>query len=156
MAEIEVKASENVMKACARTPSVRKCVLTSSLLACIWRDNSQYDLSSLVNHDSWSDESLCTDKKVYIALMFSSKYIFLEIEAQQYNLNFDFPKHAQLWYSLGKLRAEKVAWRVAKESGLKLATICAALTTGPEFYRRNPTPTIAYLKGILYIFVLRS
>ncbi|XP_059452080.1 cinnamoyl-CoA reductase-like SNL6 [Corylus avellana] len=115
MAEIEMKVSENVMKACARTPSVTKCVLTSSLLACIWRDNTQYDLSSVVNHDSWSDESLCTNKK--------------------------------LWYSLGKLRAEKVAWRVAEESGLKLATICAALTTGPEFYRRNPTPTIAYLKG---------
>jgi hypothetical protein len=46
------------------------------------------------------------------------------------------------------MRAEKVAWRIAEESGLKLATICAALTTGPEFYRRNPTPTIAYLKGI--------
>jgi hypothetical protein len=48
MAEIEMKVSENVMKACARTPSVTKCVLTSSLLACIWRDNTQYDLSSVV------------------------------------------------------------------------------------------------------------
>lgn len=65
MAEIEVKATENVIKACARAPSVRNCVLTSSLLACTWRDGSAQDLSSVVNYDSWSDESLCINKKVY-------------------------------------------------------------------------------------------
>nr|AIX92146.1 cinnamoyl-CoA reductase 1 [Betula platyphylla] len=115
MAEIEVKASETVMTACARTPSVRKCVLTSSLSACIWRDNSQYDLSSVINHGCWSDELFCIDKK--------------------------------LWYALGKLRAERVAWRIARENRLKLATICPGLITGPEFCQRNPMATIAYLKG---------
>ncbi|GMY13359.1 cinnamoyl-CoA reductase-like SNL6 isoform X2 [Fagus crenata] len=115
MAEIEVKANENVMKACARTPSVRKCVLTSSLVACVWRDTPQNGVSPVINHDCWSDETLCIDKK--------------------------------LWYALGKLRAEKVAWRIAKENGLKLATICPGLITGPNFCGRNPTATIAYLKG---------
>ncbi|XP_022773681.1 cinnamoyl-CoA reductase-like SNL6 [Durio zibethinus] len=121
MAEIEVKASENVMKACARTPSVRKCVLTSSLLACIWRDSSQNDLPPLVNHDCWSDESVCIDKK--------------------------------LWYALGKLKAEKVAWKIAEEMGLKLTTICPGLITGPEFSYRNPTAATAYLKGAQETYV---
>ncbi|GKV37296.1 hypothetical protein SLEP1_g45339 [Rubroshorea leprosula] len=115
MAEIEVKASENVIKACARTASVRYCVLTSSLLACIWRDGTQHELSPVVNHYCWSDESLCMDKK--------------------------------LWYALGKLRAEKAAWRLAEEMGLKLTTICPGLITGPKFFSRNSTATIAYLKG---------
>ncbi|XP_068303645.1 cinnamoyl-CoA reductase-like SNL6 [Pyrus communis] len=115
MAEIEVKASENVMKACAVTPSVRKCVLTSSLLACVWQDSTRNDLSPVINHDSWSTESLCIDKK--------------------------------LWYALGKLRAEKAAWKIAEEKGVKLATICPALITGPEISTRNPTATLAYLKG---------
>ncbi|KAB2085107.1 hypothetical protein ERO13_A05G358700v2 [Gossypium hirsutum] len=115
MAEIEVKASENVMKACARTASVRNCVLTSSLLACIWRDSSQHDLPLLVNHDSWSNEALCMEKK--------------------------------LWFALGKLKAEKVAWKIAEEMSLKLTTICPGLITGPQFSHRNPTATIAYLKG---------
>ncbi|GMI86904.1 hypothetical protein like AT5G14700 [Hibiscus trionum] len=115
MAEIEVNASENVMKACARTASVRNCVLTSSLLACIWRDMSQHDLPTLVNHDCWSNESLCMDKK--------------------------------LWFALGKLKAEKVAWKIAEEMSLRLTTICPGLITGPEFSYRNPTATIAYLKG---------
>ncbi|GAV74646.1 3Beta_HSD domain-containing protein [Cephalotus follicularis] len=115
MAEIEVKASENVMKACARTPSVRNCVLTSSLLACIWRDSNLHELSRVVNHECWSDESLCIDKK--------------------------------LWYAFGKLKAEKAAWRIAEEEGLKLTTICPGLITGPEFVHRNSTATIAYIKG---------
>jgi len=55
----------------------------------------------------------------------------------------------QLWYALGKMRAEKAAWRIANERGLKLTTICPALVTGPEFCHRNPTATIAYLKGIM-------
>lgn len=115
MAEIEVKAAENVIKACARTASVRNCVLTSSLLACIWRDGTIDELSPVINHNSWSDESLCINKR--------------------------------LWYALGKLRAEKAAWKLAGEMGLKLTTICPGLLTGPEFFCRNPTSTIAYLKG---------
>ena len=48
---------------------------------------------------------------------------------------------------MGKLRAEKAAWRVAEERGLKLTTICPGLIRGPEFFNRNTTSTIAYLKG---------
>lgn len=59
----------------------------------------------------------------------------------------------QLWYALGKLRAEKAAWRVAEERGLKLATICPGLLKGSEFFIRNTTSTIAYLKG-KFIFVI--
>ncbi|KAL2523330.1 NAD(P)-binding Rossmann-fold superfamily protein [Forsythia ovata] len=116
MAEIEVIAGRNVVMACGVTPSVRHCVLTSSLLTCIWQDNSRDGLPSLIDHSCWSDESVCLNKK--------------------------------LWYALGKLRAEKSAWEVAKESGVKLATICPGLITGPDFYRRSPTSTIAYLKGV--------
>ncbi|KAF8378283.1 hypothetical protein HHK36_029622 [Tetracentron sinense] len=115
MAEIEVTASENVMEACARTPSVAKCVFTSSLLACIWRDNTLNDLPPILDHNCWSDESLC--------------------------------RHKKMWFALGKTMAEKAAWTVARERDVKLATICPALVTGPEFCRRNPTASIAYLKG---------
>ncbi|KAK4417776.1 Cinnamoyl-CoA reductase-like SNL6 [Sesamum alatum] len=115
MADIEVNASKNVIKACGISPSVRHCVLTSSLLTCIWRDNPLDETSRLIDHKCWSDESVCLNKK--------------------------------LWYALGKLRAEKAAWDIAKQSGLKLATICPGLITGSKFYQRNPTSTIAYLKG---------
>lgn len=114
MIEIEVKASRSIVEACAATPSVRRCVLTSSLLACVWHDRSS-TTSRVIDHKSWSDGSFCLNRK--------------------------------LWYALGKLRSEKAAWEVAKERGLKLATICPGLITGPGFYCRNSTSTIAYLKG---------
>lgn len=63
MAEIEVKASENVMRACV-TATVRKCVLTSSLLACVWHEQNDLSTIPVINHDSWSNESLCIHKKV--------------------------------------------------------------------------------------------
>ncbi|KAI7746008.1 hypothetical protein M8C21_003010 [Ambrosia artemisiifolia] len=115
MAEIEAKAAENVAEACAATPSVRNYVLTSSLLTCIWRDTSNSSLSPVVDHNSWSDESFCSSKK--------------------------------LWYALGKLKAERVSWRIAEEKGLKLTTICSGLITGPRYFCANPSSTLAYLKG---------
>ena len=70
MADIEVKVTENVMEACARTPSIERCVFTSSLAACVWPDNAQADLDPVaINHASWSSESLCTDRKVISTLI---------------------------------------------------------------------------------------
>ncbi|KAL1318879.1 hypothetical protein HN51_071166 [Arachis hypogaea] len=117
MAEIEARVSENVMEACARTTTIKRCVFTSSLLACVWQQQNpeSQDAPITINHTSWTNESLCKEKK--------------------------------LWYALGKVRAEKAAWRIANERGLKLTTICPALITGPDFCRSNPTSTIAYLKG---------
>ncbi|XP_022152155.1 cinnamoyl-CoA reductase-like SNL6 [Momordica charantia] len=122
MVEVEEKVSENVVEACARTSSVRYCVFTSSLLACIWRSGTRPELPPVVDHDCWSDQSLCVDKK--------------------------------LWYALGKLRAEKAAWRIAKERDLKLVTICPGFVTSPNLSIRNSTPTIAYLKGAPEMFDL--
>ncbi|XP_047310516.1 cinnamoyl-CoA reductase-like SNL6 [Impatiens glandulifera] len=68
MADIELKACEHVMEACARTSSVRSCVLTSSLLTCLWQEKRTTDPSTIVNHDSWSDQSVCLDKKLWYAL----------------------------------------------------------------------------------------
>ncbi|XP_071701908.1 cinnamoyl-CoA reductase-like SNL6 isoform X2 [Rutidosis leptorrhynchoides] len=120
MAEIEAKAAENVAEVCAATPSVRNYVLTSSLLTCIWRDNSDNSLTSVIDHNSWSDESFCNSGK--------------------------------LWHALGKLKAERVSWRIAEEKGLKLATICSGLVTGSRYSHTNPSSTIAYLKGCQYMY----
>lgn len=43
--------------------------------------------------------------------------------------------------------AEKAAWNKAEYSDVKLATICPGFITGPELCCRNPTSSIAYLKG---------
>ncbi|KAG0519362.1 hypothetical protein BDA96_09G257800 [Sorghum bicolor] len=117
MARLEAKAAEQVVEACVRTESVRKCVLTSSLLACVWRQNYPHDR----RFPTTIDENCWSDES--------------------------FCRDNKLWLSLGKTMAEKAAWRAARGTDLKLVTICPALVTGPGFRRRNPTPSIAYLKG---------
>ncbi|KAL5725137.1 hypothetical protein ACHQM5_008317 [Ranunculus cassubicifolius] len=119
MAKLEVRACENVMEACARTESVRRCVFTSSLLACVWRDNDNTVIHDrppvIVDHFSWSEETICREKK--------------------------------LWFALGKTMAERSVWRMAENSGLKLATICPGLLTGPKDFPMNSMSSVAYLKG---------
>ncbi|KAJ6842358.1 putative cinnamoyl-CoA reductase 2 [Iris pallida] len=118
MAGMESRMAERVIDACVRTETVRKCVFTSSLVACIWRQNypqQQQRLPTIIDENCWSDESLCRDKK--------------------------------LWFALGKTMAEKAAWRAARGRDLKLVTVCPGLITGPGFRRRNSTASIAYLKG---------
>ncbi|XP_062181338.1 cinnamoyl-CoA reductase-like SNL6 isoform X2 [Phragmites australis] len=117
MASLEAKAAEQVVEACVRTESVRKCVFTSSLLACVWRQNYAHDR----RFPTTIDENSWSDES--------------------------FCRDNKLWFALGKTMAEKAAWRAARGTDLKLVTICPALVTGPGFRRRNPTPSIAYLKG---------
>lgn len=69
MANMEVRAAEQVIEACVRTESVRKCVFTSSLAACIWRQSDRHGRQQgppVVDESCWSDESLCQDKKVAV------------------------------------------------------------------------------------------
>ncbi|URE09101.1 3-beta hydroxysteroid dehydrogenase/isomerase family [Musa troglodytarum] len=66
MADLEVRAAELVVEACVRTQSVRRCVFTSSLLACVWRENScprSSRRATIVDENCWSDQSACRDKK---------------------------------------------------------------------------------------------
>lgn len=81
MTDIEVKTSENVINACTRTPSVNKCVLTSSLLACIWRNLSQQRTTPpvIINHNSWSDESICVEKKVGVCDVLLVIILFIRV-----------------------------------------------------------------------------
>ncbi|KAG9449942.1 hypothetical protein H6P81_009907 [Aristolochia fimbriata] len=122
MADLECNAAEKVMEACARTESVRRCVFTSSLLACVWQANDIHhpDRPRLLDESCWSEETLCRDNK--------------------------------LWLALGKTKAERTAWRVAREADLKLTTVCPALLTSPQSSNRNSSATLAYLKGAKEMF----
>lgn len=68
MADVEVRAAELVIEACVRTQSVKRCVFTSSLLACVWQVNTTLQNSrhpTIVDENCWSDQSVCYDKKVH-------------------------------------------------------------------------------------------
>lgn len=112
MAFLEAEAAKNVIEVCGRAAYVKRCIFTSSLLACIWKGN---DLSNLIDESSWSDEAFCRENK--------------------------------LWLALAKTRAEKAAWRKAREMKVKLVTLCPGLLMAPSFPNAHLETSLPYLKG---------
>ncbi|ERN06619.1 cinnamoyl-CoA reductase-like SNL6 isoform X1 [Amborella trichopoda] len=96
MASLESKGAENVIKACAKA-RVNKCILTSSLLACIWQSptTATTTTTTTIDESFWSDEALCRENK--------------------------------LWLALGKTTAEQKAWRLAEERKVKMVSILPGL-----------------------------
>ncbi|CAN4082794.1 unnamed protein product [Withania somnifera] len=119
MAFLEAEAAKNVIEACGRAAYVKRCIFTSSLLACIWKGN---DLPNLIDESSWSDEAFCRENK--------------------------------LWLALAKTRAEKAAWRKAREMKVKLVTLCPGLLMAPSFPNAHLETSPPYLKGNIFIFFM--
>lgn len=59
----------------------------------------------------------------------------------------DFCRENKLWLALGKTRAEKVAWRKARELKVNLVTLCPSLLMAPSFPNAHVETSIPYLKG---------
>jgi hypothetical protein len=136
MARLEAKAAEQVAEACVRTESVKKCVFTSSLLACVWRQNYPHDrrFPTTIDENCWSEESFCRDNKASIYLEYSKMdcnsiaSICIGTRKQQIILKlWGRLNILQLWFALGKTMAEKAAWRAARGTDLKLVTMCPHL-----------------------------
>lgn len=69
MVNLEVKGAEKTVEACCMTSSVRRCVFTSSLTACVWqRYGFNEDCEFVVDEKCWSDQHLCREKKLWLAL----------------------------------------------------------------------------------------
>lgn len=63
MALLEAKGAENVIEACGRVRSVKRCILSSSLLASVWQRNV---VSGVLDESCWTDEEFCRENKVKI------------------------------------------------------------------------------------------
>ncbi|KAF3782021.1 Cinnamoyl-CoA reductase 2 [Nymphaea thermarum] len=85
LAELEAKAGENVIEACSRTSSVRKCVFTSSLLACIWRPTVS-SFGPAIDESCWSQESFCRDKKIMLLFNYEKFYEILVIHLSAHEM----------------------------------------------------------------------
>ncbi|KAK9272910.1 hypothetical protein L1049_003289 [Liquidambar formosana] len=59
----------------------------------------------------------------------------------------EFCRGNKFWLALGKITAEKVAWRKAKEMKVKLITVCHGLLMAPSFPHPHNETSLPYLKG---------
>ncbi|CAI0420737.1 unnamed protein product [Linum tenue] len=96
-----VKGTLNVLKSCAKMPSVKRVVLTSSMASVVC--NRKPLSAGVVIDETWfSDPEFC------------AKY--------------QPPKH---WYMLSKTLAEEAAWKFANENGIDLVAVNPGFVIGP-------------------------
>uniref|UniRef100_A0A6N2LT08 3-beta hydroxysteroid dehydrogenase/isomerase domain-containing protein n=1 Tax=Salix viminalis TaxID=40686 RepID=A0A6N2LT08_SALVM len=62
---LETEGARNVIEACGRAAYIRRCIFTSSLLACIWTSSN---LDRVVDESCWSSEEFCRENKLWLAL----------------------------------------------------------------------------------------
>jgi nucleoside-diphosphate-sugar epimerase len=62
MVEVEVRAAQNVLEACAQTDTMERVVFTSSVTAVVWKDDRKG--VDALDERNWSDLNLCRKLKV--------------------------------------------------------------------------------------------
>ncbi|KAK4278708.1 hypothetical protein QN277_016517 [Acacia crassicarpa] len=99
--EPAVKGTLNVLKLCAKSPTVKRVVLTSSMAAVLC--NGKPLTSDVIADETWfSDPDVC----------------------KQYSQDWS-------GYVLSKTLAEEAAWKFAKENNIDMVTINPAMVIGP-------------------------
>jgi nucleoside-diphosphate-sugar epimerase len=66
MVEMEIRATHNVLEACAQTETIEKVVFTSSVTAVIWEENRK--AMADLDERNWSDPNFCRNFKLWHAL----------------------------------------------------------------------------------------
>ncbi|CAM0956032.1 unnamed protein product [Alopecurus aequalis] len=66
MVEVEVRAAQNVLEACAQTDAMERVVFTSSVTAVVWKDD--HKLVGAFDEKNWSDLNFCRKLKLWHAL----------------------------------------------------------------------------------------
>ncbi|VAH05640.1 cinnamoyl-CoA reductase-like SNL6 [Triticum dicoccoides] len=67
MVEVEVRAAQNVLEACAQTVTMERVVFTSSVTAVVWKDDDHKPVDAF-DERNWSDLNLCRKRKLWHAL----------------------------------------------------------------------------------------
>nr|AFK47425.1 unknown [Lotus japonicus] len=96
-----VKGTLNVLKSCAKSPSVKRVVLTSSTSAVLF--NGRPKSPEVVVDETWfSDPDFLRESKFF-----------------------------HKWYTLSKTMAEDTAWKFAKENKIDMVVILPSMVVGP-------------------------
>ncbi|RVW32803.1 Cinnamoyl-CoA reductase 1 [Vitis vinifera] len=111
-----LKGTLNVLSSCAKTPTVKRVVVTSSIAAVVYSGKPR--TPEVVVDETWfSNQDICKELKENTEKL---KSIFFPLSV-----------FFQLWYVLSKTLAEEAAWKFAKEKGMDIVTINPAMVIGP-------------------------
>ncbi|CAL5330726.1 unnamed protein product [Camellia sinensis] len=132
-----LKGTVNVLRSCAKFPSIKRVVLTSSMVAVIC--NRKMLTPGLHIDETWfSDPLFCKESKVMWYLGLDNLCIEItrsrNVATMTLCITVEFvAMHIfyGLWYHLSKTLAEEAAWKFAKENGIDLTVINPGWVIGP-------------------------
>ncbi|KAL5543465.1 hypothetical protein UlMin_007249, partial [Ulmus minor] len=117
-----LKGTLNVLKLCAKVPSLKRVILTSSMATVMF--NGKPLTPKVVVDETWfSDPAFGENLKVITCTNLLAPVWY--------------------WYMVSKTLAEEAAWKFAKENGIDLVTINPGLVIGPLCWVYDQSPTLA-------------
>lgn len=126
MTEIEVRAAHNVLEACAQMDTMEKVIFTSSVTAVIWTES----------------DAACNTS--------SSSYSLCHIDERNWS-DINFCKKFKLWHALSKTLAEKTAWALAMDRGVRMVSVNGGLLLYNNLFTATATTTTsAHNKSIIH------
>ncbi|KAB1226401.1 Cinnamoyl-CoA reductase 1 [Morella rubra] len=129
-----VKGTLNVLKSCAKSPSVKRVVLTSSIAAVAY--NGRPRTPDVVVDETWFLIPRFARQLRYAALLLLRRQ-YLDDFALNDLVHFKISMFFQVimtgaqWYVVSKTLAEEAAWKFSKEEGLDMVAINPAMVIGP-------------------------
>jgi len=125
-----VRGTLNVLKSCAKVPSIKRVVLTSSMAAVVF--NGKPLTSGVVVDETWfSDPVFCEESKVVRCFFLTLLVSLLGPLSVSSFIALLWLCYFQLWYMLSKTLAEKAAWEFAKEKRIDLVVMNPGHVIGP-------------------------
>ncbi|KAJ4826232.1 hypothetical protein Tsubulata_032288 [Turnera subulata] len=169
LVEPAVKGTLNVLRSCAKSPSVKRVVLTASMASV--SENGKPLTPDVVVDETWfSDPAYCESNKacfwadfltqpfyfhccflyVCIAWFYLSSVFFVKVRTL---INFTRISLLpfvpfQLWYRLSKTLAEEAAWKFTKANGIDMVVINPSWVIGPLLQPTINATVEVFLKDI--------
>ncbi|KAI4332122.1 hypothetical protein L6164_017057 [Bauhinia variegata] len=141
-----VKGTLNVLKSCAKSPSVKRVVLTSSISAVAF--NGKPRTPEVVIDETWfSYPDFCRESKfVTFVPICANIMIAVYIIFQCSSTLFLFPILCfQMWYTLSKTLAEEAAWEFIKQNNIDMVAVKPAMVIGRPLLQ----PTLNTTAGLV-------
>ncbi|KAH7527891.1 hypothetical protein FEM48_Zijuj05G0014500 [Ziziphus jujuba var. spinosa] len=125
-----VKGTLNVLRSCVKFPSVKRVVVTSSVVSLTI--NGKPLTPDVVVDETWfSDPAVCEELKVgrVSVCNFYGTYCVMLLQATSCG---GYSSTMLLnWYALSKTLAEDITWKFAKENKIDVVTMHPGFTIGP-------------------------
>ncbi|XP_072997947.1 phenylacetaldehyde reductase-like isoform X1 [Typha latifolia] len=122
-----VKGTLNVLASCAKTSSVKRVVITSSMSA-VTQNGKPKTLNVVVDETWFSIAEIYKQSKLKRPNGYCLPFFICNVVSLKYVL---YEELYKMWYGLSKTLAEEAAWKFSKDNAVDMVSINPSMVIGP-------------------------